>query len=228
MTKLSIINLIKEWRTYGFEKLGRYYSSYRAFVIDNEDPENLSRLILKIPDVTGNNIHPKWAWPKNCYSGKNYGINIIPEKNTMVWVTFEYGDPSRPLWEHGYYGKEEKPEEFKDLKNFAFKTPGGHLIELDDTKKELRIRTINGKTLVERDGIWYFDGGENQGLVKVEKLTQRLNAIEDKINNIISNLKTHTHTGVTTGPGVSGGPSIIMDDISPTEQSFIENENVKH
>lgn len=208
-----IIQLLKDIKLYGLERMGVYYSSYRAFVIDNEDPEGLGRLILRIPDLTGINIHQKWAWPKGQFSGKGYGQQVIPEKNTLVWATFEFGDPQRPLWEHGYYGKGEKPEELKDIKNFWFKTPQGHIIELDDTKKELRITTANGKTIKEIDGTWLINGGDNGGLVKVESLTTKLNNAESKINDILTALEA---LGIT------------LPHLTETDRSDIENTNVKH
>lgn len=198
---------------YGLEKINRYYSSYRAFVIDNDDPDKMGRLILRIPDVTGIDIHQKWAWPKGQFAGSNYGQQIIPPIGSLVWVSFEFGDAQKPLWEHGYFGKGEKPENLKDIKNFWFKTPEGHLIELDDTNKELRITTTNGKTLVEKDNIWYFDGGENKGLVKVEQLTTKLNNTENKVNEIITALLAM---------------GVVLIQLTPTTESEIENTNVKH
>jgi hypothetical protein len=40
----------------------RFYGKYRAFVVDNEDPEQLARLRLRIPSVLGEEISG-WALP---------------------------------------------------------------------------------------------------------------------------------------------------------------------
>ena len=224
----KVIQLILDIVTYGLERVGRYYSCYRAFVIDNEDPEGLSRLILRIPDLTGIDIHNKWAWPRNVFSGKDYGSQCIPEKNTMVWVEFENGDPQKPVWSHGYHGKNEKPTTLKDIKNFWFKTPGGHLLELDDTKKELRITTINNKTLIEKEGVWYFDGGENEGLVIVQPLVDRLTKIEDALKELQNTYEGHTHLDSDALPTTSPTDFIPLKEVGTTSKSDLENTKVKH
>src|SRR6478609_6207207 len=111
----------------GLEKFGRYYSNYRAFVHDNEDPENLHRLQLIIPGIAPN-PSDYWAWPKNVYFGKNHGSQCIPQKGEIVWVSFELEDPHRPIWAHGHPGTndwEKIDKRFKSVKNFWFMTPGG-------------------------------------------------------------------------------------------------------
>lgn len=226
-----IIEFLKYIKLYGMEKMGRYYSSYRAFVIDNEDPDGLSRLILRIPDLTGININQKWAWPKGQFAGKDYGSQIIPQKGDLVWCQFEFGDPKRPIWENGYFAKGEKPEALKDIQNYWFKTPSGHLIELDDKNKELRITTVNGKTLIEKDGVWYFDGGDNKGLLKLSPTTEKLNNLENKVNEILVRLETHTHFATDmltplTGTPIPVPPLILP--LTPTLEVELENNKVKH
>lgn len=33
-----------------------YYGKYRAFVVDNADPENLGRVTARVPSVLGNEV----------------------------------------------------------------------------------------------------------------------------------------------------------------------------
>ena len=40
----------------GFEAFGRYYSSYRGFVVDNNDTEGNGRLKLLVPQIYGNQV----------------------------------------------------------------------------------------------------------------------------------------------------------------------------
>lgn len=62
---------------------------------------------------------------------------------------------------------------------------------------------------------YLFNGDEFGGLVKVIALTQKLNAIEEKINNII-----------TWGAGVV--PPFVGVPLVPTQQAEIENTSVNH
>lgn len=141
-----ITRVLKDLVHLGMESFGRYYSSYRGFVVDRDDPAKLGRLQLLIPQVTGTTPYKYWAIPKGVYSGKGYGSQVLPQKGDLVWVEFEGGCPEIPIWNHGYFGKNEMPndEELKDPNTYWFKTPKGNLVLLNDTKNLIRIKTSLG------------------------------------------------------------------------------------
>lgn len=67
------------------------------------------------------------------------------------------------------------------------------------------------------------------GLVKVEGLLERLNAIENKLNELLNAVKSHTHSPVP--PNGTAPPSLGLADLTPvdnTTREEIENEAVKH
>jgi hypothetical protein len=71
----------------------RFYGFYRGVVAENQDPRGEFRLKLKIPQVLHDQISD-WAW-----SVHQPGVaRSIPKIGTGVWVTFEGGDPSYPIW----------------------------------------------------------------------------------------------------------------------------------
>jgi hypothetical protein len=88
----------------------------------------------------------------------------------------------------------------------------------------------------------FLNGDAFGGLVKVEVLTERLNAIEDFLNNFLEDFKKHTHElGVPTFSGTIGGQpasgtvtgatkvySSSLQKVAKTERKKIENANVKH
>jgi hypothetical protein len=77
----------------------RFYGMYRAIVVDNSDPSSSRRLRLKIPQVLHEEI-TGWAWESES------GISIgLPSAGEGVWVMFESGDPSFPVW-MGTYGSQ--------------------------------------------------------------------------------------------------------------------------
>lgn len=129
----------------GLESLGRYYSSYRGYVIDNEDPDNMSRVKVRIPAITRKNDHPVWAYPKNSFAGKDYGMQLLPQKGDIVWVEFEHGDPKFPLWTHAHFTKGQKPSEFSTPQIYGFKTPKGQLIIIDDRDgvEKIIVKSLN-------------------------------------------------------------------------------------
>lgn len=144
-----IINMLYK----GLEHLGRYYSEYRGYVVDNEDPEGMQRLQLVIPGIADNPMD-EWVWGTGQFSGQGYGCQILPQKGDMVFVVFEFGNPNKPLWKHGHFGANEIPKELRNPKIYWFKTPGEILVELDDEKKEIRITdSFKNKITMKKDGI---------------------------------------------------------------------------
>jgi hypothetical protein len=205
----------------GLEALGKYYSAYRGYVISNEDPENLGRVEVIVPAITKDKTHVKWAYPKNQFSGKNYGIQVLPQVGDIVWVEFETGNPRFPIWSHGHFITDGKPQEFATSQVYGFKTPKGQVIIIDD-RFDIEKIIINH--------------GENMGLVKVIPLTEKLNNLEIKVNDFLSHYKGHVHidplsgyTGVLMPPLTSPDTiTIVPFDLTETEQSEIENTKVLH
>lgn len=72
-----------------------------------------------------------------------------------------------------------------------------------------------------------FNEGENKGMVKLPELVQKLNNLENKMNEFISWSSTHTHTGVMAGGGSSGPAVGVVGSITPTQESDIENDKIK-
>jgi hypothetical protein len=93
----------------------------------------------------------------------------------------------------------------------------GLLFEIADTKIQVS------------DGEIKLNDGSLGGLVKVIQLTQKLNNLENKVNQLITAYNTHVHTGVTTGAGSSAvTPSTVSGALTPTNRVDIENDLVKH
>lgn len=81
---------------------GRYFGTYRGFVTDNNDPQKLGRVKVKVPSVLGSDEELGWAFPKPVTGGgKNAGDLWIPAQNDYVWVEFEDGMTDYPLWSPG-------------------------------------------------------------------------------------------------------------------------------
>ena len=77
------------------------------------------------------------------------------------------------------------------------------------------------------DGIQFMDGASG-GLVVVQDLVDKLNALENKVNDIISLFNSHVHSGVTTGGGSSGStPTPVSGTLTLTQVDDIENDNIK-
>ena len=199
---------------YGLEYLGRYYSVYRGYVVNNIDPDNTNKLLVTVPMLTRHSHHPIWAYQQFNFSGKDYGMQVLPQIGDLIMVQFDHGDPKYPMWSHAHFVADQKPEEFVSPQVYGFKTPKGQIIIIDD-RDDIEKIIINH--------------GENVGLVKVIQLTEMLNKNEQKMNELLAHYRVHQVVDPISGmagPLVPSPPAPL--DVSETEQSYIENENVQH
>lgn len=73
-----------------------YAGLYRANVEDSMDPQARSRVKVSVPSV---GLQSTWA--EACLSGgasSSMRGGNMPSPGTRVWVMFEGGDASRPVW----------------------------------------------------------------------------------------------------------------------------------
>ncbi|HEX8168743.1 MAG TPA: phage baseplate assembly protein V [Beijerinckiaceae bacterium] len=86
----------------------RVYGKYRGIVLNNVDPLNLGRIMASVPEVLGE-VPTGWATPCAPYAGTGSGFFSIPPIAAGVWIEFEAGDVSRPIWSGCYWGAAEAP-----------------------------------------------------------------------------------------------------------------------
>lgn len=121
-----------------------YYGKYRGRVADNQDPDGLGRLLLRVPSILGEDVTTDWALPCLPIGGQDgVGSFWIPEKEALVWVEFEQGLLSHPIWTGTFWDGSMAPPADATVKR-TFKTPFGHIFEFDDTKGEEKIRLEHG------------------------------------------------------------------------------------
>lgn len=79
---------------------GQFFGKYRGVVVNNQDPLLRGRLLVQVPDVLG--LVPS-SWAEACVplagpTGPAMGVYMVPPVGAGVWVEFEQGDPSYPIW----------------------------------------------------------------------------------------------------------------------------------
>lgn len=208
----------------GLDAVGRYYSVYRAVVLDTDDPMQMNRVKVFVPSLD----LMEWALPRNQHGTTNAGFRLfpLPMFNDIVYVTFFNGNPAEPLWEYHGWGHEQMPDEFLDENVCGLITPGGTKILVDDANGTIYISTTQRMVLEVKsgdgDGIIInadkirllandtvvVNEGE-QGVPKIVELTNKLNQLVQELETLRNIVNTHTHSGVTTGPGASG-PSAVQ------------------
>ena len=113
-----------------------YFGKYRGTVSDNSDSTSRGRLKVKVPSVLGD--LEVWAMPCVPYAGSQVGFFTLPDTGTGVWVEFEAGDPSYPVWTGFFWGDGDLPSEASSSSTKVWKT-GGVTITIDDDAGEITI-----------------------------------------------------------------------------------------
>lgn len=211
----------------GIESLGRFYSIYRGMVMDNDDPNHMNSLQVAIPEIQGGII--VWALPFGQHGGLKTGFKYLaPEIGDTVYVMFEYGNPSKPLWTYHGFGLKQIPEELDGPNKMGIITPNGNMVILDETSGELNIFT-EGSITIKSNKVIKFQNGSNEGLIKINELTNKLNQTISELEALRSSFNTHTHSGVQTGGGTSAIPlQQITKAFSKYDKNDYEDKNCIH
>jgi len=94
-----------------------------------------------------------WCDPCVPYAGDGVGFAFLPEVGTGVWIEFEGGDPSRPIWSGCYWREDEFPDDAGPKKK-VIATKSGHKIVFDDDEETIEVTDPNENTVTfDSDGI---------------------------------------------------------------------------
>ncbi len=109
-----------------------------GIVTNNDDPENLGRVKVKMPSLTEDH-ESDWARVVNIGGGSSRGTLVLPEVNDEVLVGFEHDDIHHPYILGGLWNGNDKPpyKADKTVKNGkvikrVFRTRLGHEFAYDD------------------------------------------------------------------------------------------------
>ena len=89
----------------------RFYGKYRG-IVSEVDPSTM-RVRAIVPAVLGE-TPTGWCMPCVPYAGPGVGIAFLPETGSGVWIEFEGGDVSYPIWTGGYWREGEFPVDAAD------------------------------------------------------------------------------------------------------------------
>jgi type VI secretion system secreted protein VgrG len=82
----------------------RHFGKHRGYVHDVKDPENRGRIRALVPRLLGEDTPTGWALPAAPFAGPDQGFFTVPELGSGVWIEFEEGDLSRPVWSGMWWG----------------------------------------------------------------------------------------------------------------------------
>jgi uncharacterized protein involved in type VI secretion and phage assembly len=117
-------------------QLHHVWGKYAGSVVDTDDPEQSGRLQVLCPSILGSTA--VWARPCVPYAGPNVGFFFLPPKGANVWIEFEAGNTSRPIWTGCFWAKGELPADATsaDIKLIATDQAS---LKIDDSSGTIEI-----------------------------------------------------------------------------------------
>jgi len=124
---------------------------YRAKVVDNNDPEKSGRVCVVIPALSNERV---WARPAFLGYSPECGCWLVPAVGCYVYVFFENGDPSLPVYLTGvvllhqvlHEAKVDKPQnEF-----VIWRSPKGYHIKVSDNQDYIYLECGEYQAKIDR------------------------------------------------------------------------------
>jgi hypothetical protein len=139
----KLVELV-EWKN------GHLFGKYRGQVDSVEKGNDLGLISVVVHDVFGKDFVLKRVRPCSPFGGDKHGFVLIPEKGDGVWIEFEAGNPSLPIWSGFWWAKNEIPEP-KDPLIRSFITTKGHKLLLNDKDNKVQLLHAGGAELTMTD-----------------------------------------------------------------------------
>jgi phage baseplate assembly protein gpV len=153
----------------------RFYGKYRGIVSDVD--ASTMRIKAKVPSVLGE-TDTGWCMPCVPYAGPKAGFAFLPDKGSGVWIEFEGGDVSYPIWGGGYWRDGEFPEDATD-KVRVLVTAAPHKLEFDDDQGSITLSDPNGNTVtLDSSGITLANGDSISVVVSSSSVSVNDGALE--------------------------------------------------
>lgn len=201
-------------QTPGQRETTRHYGKYRGTVTDNQDPRSQGRVRVKVPEVLAD-VDSGWALPCAPYAGDTTGVYAVPPVGAGVWVEFEAGDVSRPIWVGGWWGSDKVPTDeggtkaTPDVK--VTRSEQGLIIALHDDSQTIAVSDSNGSNLlkIEVQAGTVTVKATTKVVVDAPSIELVANAthpgvfgdqLTTYLNQLVQSINLHMHPGQMAGP----------------------------
>lgn len=135
---------------------GRFYGKYRGTVTQVD--AGTMRIKARVPAVLGA-TESGWALPCVPYAGDSVGFAFLPEVDSAVWIEFEAGNVSFPIWTGGFWLSNQIPSDAAA----AVKVIVTRQLKLlfDDDQDSITLKDSNGNTVtLDSSGITLSNGSQ--------------------------------------------------------------------
>jgi hypothetical protein len=218
----------------------RFYGKYRGLVLNNQDPLQIGRLQAVVPAVLGE-IPSGWAAPCVPYAGIGAGFYAIPMVGAGVWIEFEGGDVSRPIWSGAWWAAGEVPMDEMATPSQPtrkiMRSDFGLLVSMDDVQQTITISDGLGLNLM---SIKVFEGTieiKSAVLVVLEApLIQHGEAAVHPavygdqllayLNQLVALFNSHVHPGQLAAAILPVTPAPPLAPFPPATPNLISTKNL--
>lgn len=226
-----VIQELLEWTR------NKFFGKYRGLVTDNADSTNRGRVKVKVPAVL--NELEVWALPCLPYAGDNVGLYTIPEAGSGVWVEFEGGDPSFPIWTGGFWADDQLPKDEQNNKAAPslrmLRSEKGLMITFNDDSEVITISDSDGSnimTIEAQSGKIKIQANlkvvvEAPKIELVENSTHPLVYGDDLLqylNQLVQTFNAHMHPGELAAGTLPVTPMIPVPLMSPATPSILSTK----
>jgi phage baseplate assembly protein gpV len=122
---------------------GRYFGKYRGTV--TEVDAATMRIKAEVPNVLPG-VATGWCMPCVPYAGKDVGMLMLPDVGAGVWIEFESGDVSYPIWVGCYWRSGEVPDSASAAVKSIVTTAG--VLAFDTGANSVTLKGTQDNTLV--------------------------------------------------------------------------------
>jgi hypothetical protein len=190
----------------------KFDAKYRGKVVDNKDPNGLGRIKVHVPSVLGD-VTDSWAMPASPYAGPGVGWFAIPPVDANVWVEFEGGDHTLPIWTGGYWTtKDDMPLSPAGPDTKLFRTEGIFVahnnsedsVKVGDVSIDKGFTIYVNKPILDSGYLKLFMGVD--GLIKIDnngEETITMNKEKIEINKEDSSIVKLTKTVIDSTTGTT-------------------------
>lgn len=218
----------------------RFYGKYRGLVVINTDPLGLGRLQAMVPEVLGE-VPSGWALPCAPYAGTGSGFFAIPPVGAGVWIEFEAGDVSRPIWSGAWWATGEVPMDEQGVPaqptTKILRSDFGLIVALDDTAQTITladavglnlmtIKVLEGtirlqsavQVVLEAPLIQHGQGATHPAVFGDQLLTY--------LNQLVTMFNSHVHPGEMAAGFIPVTPAPPVPPFPPATPSLISVKNL--
>lgn len=119
-----------------------YFGKYPGKVTDVSDPLGQGRIRATVAGVM-NEHECDWALPAVPFAGPKHGLLMLPKVGSGVWIEFQAGNLSIPIWSGTWWAEHEKPED-AEAQVRVIVSEKGHKVVLNDDSDELTLTHGSG------------------------------------------------------------------------------------